>query len=217
MKKDDAIFNILRDKIKEIKPILFEGDGYSNQWIKESKKRNLSHNKSTPEALSSYLFDKSLKLFSSLDILSHREIKSRYIVDLQEYTMKIQIEARTLGDISTNHIIPTAINYQNTIIENVRGLKEIYGAGYKKYANEQISLIERISEHISAIISGVDSMISSRKNANQETDDYKKAILYSTEVLTKMNPIRYHCDKLELLVDNNLWPLAKYRELLFSC
>jgi glutamine synthetase len=217
MKKDDAIFNILRDQIKEIKPILFEGDGYSKTWIKEAKKRKLSHNKSTPEALSAYLFKKSINLFSSLGILSQREIEARYIVDLQEYTMRIQIEARTLGDISRNHIIPTAINYQNTLIENVRGLKEIYGKDFKKHATEQMSIIERISEHVAAINSGVNSMISSRKKANEINDPHKKAIQYSKKVLTKMDLIRYHCDKLELLVDNTLWPLAKYRELLFSC
>ena len=217
MKKDDAIFNILRDQIKEIKPILFEGDGYSDYWINESKRRKLSHNKSTPEALSAYLFEKSIKLFSSLNILSQREVEARYVVDLEEYTMKIQIEARTLGDISRNHIIPTAINYQNTLLENVKGLKEIYGNNFKKYAKEQMSIIERISVHVSAINSGVNSMISCRKKANEINDHYKKAIDYSNNVLTKMDPIRYHCDKLELLVDNTLWPLAKYRELLFSC
>jgi glutamine synthetase len=217
MKKDDAIFNILRDQIKEIKPILFEGDGYSNRWTKEAKKRKLSHNKSTPEAMSSYLFKKSIKLFSSLKILSQREIEARYIVDLEEYTMRIQIEARTLGDISRNHIIPTAINYQNTLLENVKGLKEIYGNEFKNYAKEQMSIIERISGHVAAINSGVNSMINSRKKANEIVDCHEKAIEYSEKVLTKMDPIRYHCDKLELLVDNTLWPLAKYRELLFSC
>ena len=216
MKKDDAIFNILRDQIKEIKPILFEGDGYSNSWSKEAKKRKLSLNKSTPEAMSSYLFKKSIKLFSSLKILTQREIEARYIVDLEEYTMRIQIEARTLGDISRNHIIPTAINYQNTLLENVKGLKEIYGNEFKNYAKEQISIIERISGHVAAINSGVNSMINSRKKANEIIDCHKKAIEYSEKVLTKMDPIRYHCDKLELLVDNTLWPLAKYRELLFS-
>ena len=217
MKKDDAIFNILRDQIKEIKPILFEGDGYSDIWVKEAKKRNLSHNKSTPEALSAYLFEKSVSLFSSLNILSQREIEARYIVDLEEYTMRIQIEARTLGDISRNHIIPTAINYQNTLIENVKGLKEIYGNDFKKYAKEQMLIIERISGHVAAINSGVNSMIDSRKKANEISDHQNKAMEYSKQVLTKMDPIRYHCDKLELLVDNTLWPLAKYRELLFSC
>ena len=216
MKKDDAIFNILRDQIKEIKPILFEGDGYSNSWSKEAKKRKLSLNKSTPEAMSSYLFKKSIKLFSSLKILTQREIEARYIVDLEEYTMRIQIEARTLGDISRNHIIPTAINYQNTLLENVKGLKEIYGNEFKNYAKEQMSIIERISGHVAAINSGVNSMINSRKKANEIIDCHKKAIEYSEKVLTKMDPIRYHCDKLELLVDNTLWPLAKYRELLFS-
>ena len=125
MKKDDAIFNVLRDQIKGIKSILFEGDGYSIEWEKESAKRGLSNNKTTPEALPAYIHEKSVLLFEHLNIFTERELIARYQVDLEEYVMKTQIEARTLGDISRNHVIPTGIRYQNTLIENVRGLKEI--------------------------------------------------------------------------------------------
>ena len=215
MKKDDAIFNVLRDQIKGIKSILFEGDGYSIEWEKESAKRGLSNNKTTPEALPAYIHEKSVLLFEHLNIFTERELIARYQVDLEEYVMKTQIEARTLGDISRNHVIPTGIRYQNTLIENVRGLKEIYGEAFEKHAKEQMVIIERISQHIAAINRGVNAMISARKKANQLSDAYQKAMAYCKEVFPFFEEIRYHCDKLELIVDASLWPMAKYRQLLF--
>lgn len=215
MKKDDAIFNVLRDQIKGIKSILFEGDGYSIEWEKESAKRGLSNNKTTPEALPAYIHEKSVLLFEHLNIFTERELIARYQVDLEEYVMKTQIEARTLGDISRNHVIPTGIRYQNTLIENVRGLKEIYGEAFEKHAKEQMVIIECISQHIAAINRGVNAMISARKKANQLSDAYQKAMAYCKEVFPFFEEIRYHCDKLELIVDASLWPMAKYRQLLF--
>ncbi|MGB0256170.1 MAG: glutamine synthetase III [Flavobacteriaceae bacterium] len=215
MKKDDAIFNVLRDRIKGIKSILFEGDGYSDQWEKLSGKRGLSNNRTTPEALPAFVSKKSIALFESLDILSERELEARYHVDLEEYVMKLQIEARTLGDISRNHIIPTGIRYQNTLIENVKGLKEIFGKDYPKYAKEQMAIIERISQHITAINTGVNAMIEARKKANILEDIHQKATAYCKEVFPFFHEIRYQCDKLELIVDASIWPLAKYRQLLF--
>ena len=215
MKKDDAIFNVLRDQIKGIKSILFEGDGYSIEWEKESAKRGLSNNKTTPEALPAYINEKSVLLFEHLNIFTERELIARYQVDLEEYVMKTQIEARTLGDISRNHVIPTGIRYQNTLIENVRGLKEIYGEAFEKHAKEQMVIIECISQHIAAINRGVNAMISARKKANQLSDAYQKAMAYCKEVFPFFEEIRYHCDKLELIVDASLWPMAKYRQLLF--
>ncbi len=215
MKKDDAIFNVLRDRIKGIKSILFEGDGYSDQWEKLSGKRGLSNNRTTPEALPAFVSKKSIALFESLDILSERELEARYHVDLEEYVMKLQIEARTLGDISRNHIIPTGIRYQNTLIENVKGLKEIFGKDYPKYAKEQMAIIERISQHITAINTGVNDMIEARKKANILEDIHQKATAYCKEVFPFFHEIRYQCDKLELIVDASIWPLAKYRQLLF--
>ena len=215
MKKDDAIFNALRDNLKGIKNILFEGDGYSDSWINEAQKRGLSHNRNTPEALTAYISKKSIALFEQTKVLSEREVKARYIVDLMEYTMRIQIESRSLGDIARNHIIPTAVKYQNILIENVRGLKEIYGNDYQKCAEVQLKIIERISGHIDQISRGIVQMVDTRKSLNKIEDEFKKAYAYCEKVLPFLDDIRYHCDKLELVVDDDLWPLAKYRELLF--
>ena len=215
MKKDDAIFNALRDNLKGINNILFEGDGYSESWVKEAKKRGLSHIQNTPEALKEYISKKSISLFEQTNVLSEREVKARYIVDLNEYTMRIQIESRSLGDIARNHIIPTGIKYQNILIENVKGLKEIYGKDYQKFAEVQLKIIERISGHIDEINKGIIQMIETRKSLNKIDDEFKKAYAYFEKILPFLNDIRYHCDKLELVVDDDLWPLAKYRELLF--
>lgn len=216
MKKDDAIFNELRDIIKSISPILFEGDGYSEVWIKEAKKRGLYFTPNTPHALQAYRNDKNIAIFEQQNVLSSRELEARFNVDLIQYILTLQIEGRALGDIARNHIIPTAIKYLNTLIENVKGLKEIYGQKYSDHAKEQMLLIERISSHIAEINLGVNAMIEARKKANEIDDDYKKATEYCDKVKPFFDEIRYHCDKLELLVDNSLWPLAKYRELLFS-
>ena len=216
MKKDDAIFNELRDSIKYIRTILFEGDGYSKSWIKQAKKRGLSPLTSTPDALKEYSSKKSVELFKNLNVFSKRELDARVEIDLQQYILTLQIEGRTLGDIARNHIIPTAIQYQNTLIENVKGLKEIYNSSFEKYAKEQMLLIERISGHIEQINTGVNDMIAERKKANLIEDNFDKSNAYHTRVKPYFDIIRYHCDKLELLVDNSKWPLAKYRELLFS-
>ena len=215
MKKDDAIFNALRDNLKGIKNILFEGDGYSDSWINEAQKRGLSHNQNTPEALTAYISKKSISLFEQTNVLSEREVMARYIVDLKEYIMRLQIESRTLGDIARNHIIPTGIKYQNVLIENVKGLKEIYGNDFQKYAEVQLKIIERISGHIDEINKGIIQMVETRKSLNKVEDEFKKAYAYCEKVLPFLTDIRYHCDKLELVVDDDLWPLAKYRELLF--
>jgi len=216
MKKDDALFNVLRDEIKHIKTILFEGDGYSETWEKEAAKRGLSNNKTTPDALSAFISKASITLFERQNVLTARELEARYTVDLEEYTMRVQIEARTLGDIARNHVIPTAVKYQNTLIENVRGLKEIYGAQFKSLVAEQMALIERISSHIAEINSGVNLMIEACKKANSLDSSKEKAQQYRETVFPFLDRIRYHCDKLELLVDDQLWPMSKYRELLFN-
>ena len=215
MKKDDAIFNALRDNLKGIKNILFEGDGYSDSWINEAQKRGLSHNRNTPEALTAYIAKKSIALFEQTNVLSEREVMARYIVDLKEYIMRIQIESRTLGDIARNHIIPTGVKYQNVLIYNVKGLKEIYGNDFHKHAEVQLKIIERISGHIDEINKGIVQMVETRKTLDKIEDEFKKAYAYCENVLPFLNDIRYHCDKLELVVDDDLWPLAKYRELLF--
>lgn len=216
LKKDEAIFNVLREYIKETKNILFEGDGYSEAWEIEAKKRGLSNHKTTPTALKAKVSKKALDLFMELNVMNHVEVEARYEIELEEYTKKIQIEGRVLGDIARNHVIPTAIRYQNTLIENVRGLKEIFGKEYEKIAKEQISLIKEISSHIEGINTKVEEMTESRKKANALTDAQKMAEMYCDKVKPYFDVIRNHCDKLELLVDDEIWTLTKYRELLFT-
>lgn len=216
MKKDDAIFNVLRDYIKKSKKIRFEGDGYSEAWEKEAKKRGLSNHKNTPDAVQVKIDEKTIKLYEELNILNRKEIEARYEIDIEEYTMRIQIEGRVLGDIARNHVIPTAIRYQNILIENVRGLKEIYGTSFKKHAQEQLNIIEDISGHIETINHKITEMIDARRKANKIEDATEKAYEYCNKVKPFFEEIRYHCDKLEILVDDELWTLTKYRELLFT-
>ena len=216
MKKDDAIFNVLREMIKASKRIRFEGDGYSEDWVIEAKKRGLSNFKTTPEALKAQVSKETFALYESHGIMNKIEVEARYEIELEEYIKKLQIEGRILGDIATNHVIPTAISYQNTLIENVRGLKEIFENEYTKYASEQIGLIKDISGYIGSIKSNVDKMIDERKKANKIEHADKRADAYCNKVKPYFEEIRYACDKLELLVDDELWPLTKYRELLFT-
>ena len=214
MKKDDAIFNVLREYVKDSKRIRFEGDGYGEAWEKEAKKRGLSNNKSTPEALKAKVSKKTIALYEELEIMSRVEIEARYEIKVEEYAMRIQIEGRVLGDIARNHIIPTAIKYQNRLIQNVQGLKDIYGSAFKKLSVEQLKLIEMISEHIEKINMGITDMINERKKANKISSPEKCAAAYCDKVKPYFEEIRYHCDKLELLVDDEIWPLSKYREMV---
>ncbi|GHA28057.1 glutamine synthetase [Salinimicrobium marinum] len=216
MKKDDAIFNVLREYIKKSRDIRFEGDGYGEAWEKEAEKRGLSNNKTTPQALKAKISDKTISLFEELAVMNRVEIEARHEIELEEYAMHIQIESRILGDIARNHVIPTAIRYQNILIKNVRGLKDIYGDNFKTYSKEQLQIIEDISLHIEKINSGITDMIEARKVANKLEDAEKRAFAYCDDVKPYFDTIRYHCDKLELLIDDEIWPLTKYRELLFT-
>jgi glutamine synthetase len=216
MKKDDAIFNVLREYIKDSKRIRFEGDGYGEAWEIEAGKRGLSNNKTTPLALKEQVSKKTIALYEGLGIMNKIEIEARHEIEVEEYAMHIQIEARVLGDIARNHVIPTAIKYQNILIENVQGIKDIYGKDFKKLAKEQMNLIEAISSHIENINGGITDMINARKKANKIEDSEKRAIAYCDKIRPYFEEIRYHCDKLELLVDDEIWPLTKYRELLFT-
>lgn len=216
LKKDEAIFNVLREYIKSSRNILFEGNGYGQEWEKEAKKRGLSNNKTTPEALKVKITPKVLALFEETGVLSKVEAKARYEIEVEEYTMRIQIESRVLGDIAGNHVIPTAVRYQNMLIENVAGLKNIFGNDFEKHAGQQILLIKKISDHIEGIHCKVDKMINARKKANKIINHEEKAEAYCFKVKPFLDEIRYHCDKLELMVEDKLWPLTKYRELLFT-
>ena len=215
LKKDEAVFNILREYIKDSKAIRFEGDSYGKAWEKEAKKRGLSNNKTTPDALKVKVADKTIHLFKEMEVMSKVEIEARYEIDLEAYTKKIQIEGRVLADIARNHVVPTAIIYQNTLLENTKNLKEIFGSDYKNIAKEQIELIMVISNHITQINALVIKMESEKEKANKQVG-LKLAEYYSNKVKPFFIDIRYHCDQLETMVDDNLWPLTKYRELLFT-
>jgi len=216
MKKEDAIFRVLRAYVKSSKAIRFEGDGYSKAWEEEAARRGLSNHKTTPEALRENITDKAIALFEGMGVLSKVELIARYEIALEEYVKTVQIESRVLGDIARNHVVPTAVRYQNTLIENVRGLKEIFGDAYQEVASEQIDLIRHISEHIKVIHSTVEAMIEARKRANHLATFVERADAYCNEVKPFFDEIRYHCDKLELMIDDELWTLTKYRELLFN-
>ncbi|HLO58033.1 MAG TPA: glutamine synthetase III [Bacteroidales bacterium] len=217
VKKDEAIFQVLRQYITDSKPIRFEGNNYSEDWKKEAKKRGLNNITNTVEALDAYLTPKSKKLFTDLDVMTERENEARTFVRWDNYTKRVQIEARVMGDLVMNHIVPVAIRYQSELIENVKGLKEIFGEKeFKELAGARLELIRTISGHVSYIKSKVNEMIEARKVANKIEDEREKAMAYSTQIFCYLDDIRYHVDKLELIVDDQYWPLPKYRELLFS-
>lgn len=216
MKKDDAILHVLRNYIKSSKGIRFEGDGYGDAWLEEAERRGLHNEPTTPRALDFYVTDRALEEFKKARVMNEVEIEARHEIMLDEYTKKIQIESRVLGDIAGNHILPAAVSYQNKLIQNVRGLKDVLADDvFHKLAKDQLQMIEQISEYISTIIAERDKMVEQRKECNNVEDVREKAIAYCDKVKPFLDSIRYACDKLEMLVDDDLWPLPKYREMLF--
>jgi glutamine synthetase len=212
-KKEIAVMHILRKYIAASKKIRFEGDNYSDEWAEEAAKRGLNNFKTTPEALDAYVTEHAKQLFMSNKIFTEVELDARHEIMLEDYVKKVQIEARILGYLATNHILPATINYQNTLLDNVKGLQAIgLDASTTK---AQINLIKVISEHIQKINDHVEAMIEARKQANNEPDMHKRAALYCNSVKPHFDAIRYSADKLELMVDDKSWPLPKYRELLF--
>jgi glutamine synthetase len=211
-KKEVAIVNVLRDYVKSSKKIRFEGNGYSDEWVEEATKRGLNNVKTTPQALDFLSTKKVQDVFQRHAVLSHKELEARHEIMLENYIKKIQIEGRVIGDLGTNHIIPTAIAYQNRLIANVKGLKDL---GLDSEAKPVIETIKEISKHTSAILNEIEEMTEARKKANNMTDTRLKAISYCDDVKSKFDKIRYAVDKLELIVDDADWPLPKYRELLF--
>ena len=211
--KDSAVLKVIRKYIKSSKKILFEGNNYSQEWADEAKKRGLANVKTTPYALDFYNTKSSKDLFISNNIFTERELEARTEIYYEKYILQIQIEARLIGELSLNHIVPAAITYQNTLIKNVKGLKEI-GLG-KETTKAQIKLIEFIAKHINTIESNVNDMVDVRREVNTIEGSSEKAKAYCDKVLPYFETIRYSADKLELVVDNNAWPLPKYREMLF--
>jgi glutamine synthetase len=215
--KDEAILKELQSLIKQSKKVRFEGNGYGDEWVKEAEKRGLSNLKDTPRALKVWHDKNVVKLFDKMNVLSPRELEARQEIEFENYCLKIQIESRLMGDITQNYFIPAAVEYQNKLIQNAQGLMNVLGekAG-KEAAKAQISLIERVSLHLNAMKSASDVMLENRKKANKIDGAEKKALAYCDTVKVHFDEIRYHADKLELLVDDELWPLPKFREMLFT-
>ncbi|MEJ6565809.1 MAG: glutamine synthetase III [Flavobacteriales bacterium] len=217
LKKDEAIFSVLKRYIKESKTIRFEGDGYGDAWKEEAEKRGLTNEPSTPRALDAYVSEQSLSLFKHLGVMSHREAEARHEILLESYFMKIQIESRVLGDLAGNHIVPTAIKYQNVLIDNVQRLKDIMDSEtFERVAKEQLEMIKDISARISNILGSKEAMVQERKNANLMDDMRDRAIAYHDNVKPYFEVIRYESDKLELMIDDEQWPLPKFREMLYT-
>ncbi len=213
-KKEVAIMQIIQKYIVASKATLFEGDGYSEEWEKEAAKRGLPNVKTTPLALDAYITEKTKKLFSANEIYTHPELEARHEIMLEEYVKKVQIEARVMGELATTVILPSAIKYQNVLLTNVTGLKEA-GLNESAYAN-QLQVLTKVSEHIAVMSDSVEKMIEERKKANELTNSRDKAIAYCDKVKGQyFDIIRYHVDKLEILVDDAYWMLPKYREILF--
>jgi glutamine synthetase len=215
--KDEAIFQVLKKYILESERVLFEGDNYSKEWHAEAKKRKLCNLASVPESISLYLTKASREVLVGSGVFTDKELESRVEVEYEKFAKKVQIESRVLGDLAMNHIVPIAITYMTSLIENVKGLKEIYNnTEYERLAGARKEVIVTISDHISMIKKLVSEMVDARRKANVIEDNYKKAIAYESKVKPYLDEIRNHIDKLELVVDNEMWPLPKYRELLFT-
>jgi glutamine synthetase len=213
-KKEIAIMHVLQRYVAESKKVLFEGDGYSEAWAKEAEKRGLPNVKTTPLALDAMITKKSKELFENTGVFTHTELEARHEIELENYIKKVQIEGRIMGELCTSHILPAAIRYQNILISNIKGLIDI-GIDTSSYANQK-QILEKISVHINKVSDLVEQMIEARKKANNIADSRSKAIAYCDDVKGKFfDQIRYHVDKLELLVDDASWYLPKYRELLF--
>lgn len=216
-KKDDAILRVLKKYTTASKHIRFEGNGYSEEWVKEAEKRGLSHLKTTPDALDELGSKQAVKLYEDLGVMTSRETLARQEIAFELYANLIRIEARVLGDLAENHILPSTYKYQNQLIENVKGLKDILTpAEFKDAASVQLNMVKDISRHAKAVKESVDEMVDERKRINKLESSQKRAKEYCNVIKPMFDKIRYGVDKLELLVDDEVWPLPKYRELLFN-
>ncbi len=218
VKKDEAIFQMLKKMIIECEAIRFNGDGYSDEWQKEAARRGLTNITSVPKSLATYLDAPAKKALVEGGIMSQKELDARVEVELEKFTYKIQIESRVLADMAINHIVPTAVDYQTKLIQNVQGLKDLFPKDeFEELAGSRLELIKEISGHTSAIKTMRKEMIEARKECNLLEEGFEKAEAYDDKVRPYLDKIRYHIDKLELIVDDEIWPLPKYREMLFNC
>jgi glutamine synthetase len=213
-KKEIAIMHVIREYIVSSEKVLFEGDGYSEEWHTEAARRGLANVRTTPYALDAMVTDRAKQIFESNGVYTHAELEARHEIELEKYIKKVQIEARIMGELATSHILPAAIRYQNVLLENIKGLKDV-GLEESSYANQK-QILTKISEHISKVSDLVEKMIDARKKANALTDTREKAIAYSEQIKEQFfDKIRYSVDKLELLIGDQYWALPKYREMLF--
>ena len=216
VKKDEDIFQVIREFIIKSKKIRFEGNSYGEEWIKEAAKRKLTNISNVIEAYDAYLAPEAIKLFTQNKIFTEKELQARTEVRYENYQKRIQIESRVLGNIAINQIVPTAIAYQTTLIENVKGLKDVFGAEFKIIAAGRLELIRQISQHTTAIKAKVNEMTEARKEVNSVESLRDRAYEYSVKITPFLEDIRYHIDRLERIVDNEMWPLPKYTEMLFT-
>ncbi|MBQ5377903.1 MAG: glutamine synthetase type III, partial [Prevotella sp.] len=211
-----AIIDIIREDIKTCKPIHFDGNGYSDEWVEEATRRGLDVEKSCPVIFERYLDPSSVEMFESMNVMRKNELEARNEVKWETYTKKIQIEARVMGDLSMNHIIPVATHYQSQLARNVQNMYAIFDeneAASLTARNKKI--IKEIAQRTQNIETGVEELIEARKKANKIENEHEKAIAYHDTIAPKMEEIRYQIDKLELIVSDECWTLPKYRELLF--
>ena len=213
--RSSAVMAVVRKFISESQDIMFEGNGYSKEWEKESQARGLRAVKNVPESYEVYHEQQTVDLFANLGVLAPNEVEARFEILNETYVKKLQIEARIIGDMCLNHVIPAAVKYQNVLIENVNGIKEIFGKGYLEYCSAEIETLKKISKYINNISIYVERLVDARKKANKVEDMAERAKMYSHEVKDMMDVVRENADKLELFIDDELWPLPKYRELLF--
>ena len=215
VEKSKAIMDIIRKFTVESKDIMFEGNGYSKEWEEESRRRGLRAVQNVPDAYDVYHEKETIDLFAETKVLNRNEVEARYEVLNETYVKKLQIEARVIGDICLNHVLPAAVKYQNILIENVKGVKEIFGDEYKELCQSEFSTLKKISSYINAITKDVEELVEARKKANRIADIAQRAKVYSRDVKSWMDKVRDSADHLEMLVDDEMWPLPKYRELLF--
>ena len=215
VERSDAVMTIVRKFVAESKDIMFEGNGYSKEWEEESQARGLRAVKNVPEAYEVYHEEQTVELFSNLGVLAKNEIEARFEILNETYVKKLQIEARIIGDICLNHVIPAAVRYQNVLIENVKGIKDIFGEGYMDFCSAEIETLKKISTYINNVSVDVEELVEARKRANKIENIAERAKVYSHDVKDMMDKVRYSADQLEMIVDDEMWPLPKYRELLF--
>ena len=213
--RSSAVMTVVRRFIEESKDIMFEGNGYSREWEMEAKERGLRAIENVPAAYEVYRETAVVEMFDKLGVLAPNELEARFEILNETYVKKLQIEARVIGDMCLNHVIPAAVKYQNTLIENVRGIKEIFGERYLDFCAAEIETLKAISTYINNLSSYVDELVEARKRANKIQNIAERAKIYSHEVFELMGCVRSNADNLEMLIDDEIWPLPKYRELLF--